>query len=56
MIKNFITSHYKPIKIVIITIISPIVVYIATSMMNVIFTIGNYVGTFLRGVYTYFVC
>lgn len=56
MIKNFMTNHLKIIKIVLIIIVSPIIVYIITSFMNIIFTIGNYVGTFLRSVYTYFVC
>lgn len=56
MIKNFITSHWKIIRIILIIIISPALVYITTTLIETVFIIGNYLGTFLRGVYTFFAC
>lgn len=56
IIKNFIINHWKLIKTTMIIIISPALIYITTTILKAIFTIGNYIGTFLRGLYTFFVC
>lgn len=56
MIKSFVDNHSKLLKIIAIAILTPITIYIVVSLMQVVFTIGNYVGTFLRGVYSFFVC
>lgn len=56
MIKQFIIDHKKIIKVLLFIIAAPFIMYCLTTLVSVVFTIGNYVGTFLRGIYTYFVC
>ena len=56
IVKNFILNHLKLIKILLIIFLLPVGLYVVTSLIVLIFTLGNYVGTFIRGVYNYFVC
>lgn len=56
IIKNFINNHWRLIKVVLTIIMSPVLIYIAAITMKTIFNMGNYIGTFLRGVYVFFTC
>ena len=56
IVKNFILNHLKLIKILLIIFLLPVGLYVISSLIVLIVTIGNYVGTFIRGVYNFFVC
>ena len=56
IIKDFISKNDRVLKIIALIFIIPVIACLSSIILQTLFTFGNYVGTFLRGVYDFFVC
>lgn len=53
-IKKFLYSHIKLLKCLLLLFSLPIILYIVNLILNTIFNLGVYSGTFLRLLYNFF--
>ena len=56
IIKDFVDKNYRLLRIIVLIVLTPIIIYLSVFILQTILIIGNYVGTFLRSVYDFFVC